>query len=243
MNCDRVFMVLTRGPFPSGAVEDHAVEDHLLGCASCRRLALQPAIELFEEATPLDEKDGLPTYWGQLVTDIPSDDAERDSAEPPFARSIPRPKMARFSRLEPLRRSKREPIDTRSRWPLAGAFLVGIVFCLTTLEWMVNTSDSQAGRSPVTTLQTNEAMWNSPALTARAPATAALIFCPRSERRNPQENVQPGLVSVPEAKPTVDPESRIAVCCTECHAAGEPAEISDDAMPQVILACQGCHRK
>ncbi len=39
MHCDRVFAILTRGPFPSGEVTDVAVELHLAHCVSCRRLA------------------------------------------------------------------------------------------------------------------------------------------------------------------------------------------------------------
>ena len=57
MNCDRVFDVLTRGPFPTGDPSDDAVEIHLISCVECRRLAeaLRPALELFEEAVTPEE--------------------------------------------------------------------------------------------------------------------------------------------------------------------------------------------
>lgn len=70
MNCDGVFKVLTRGPFPTGSSTlDVAVEHHLACCASCRRLAtaLQPAIEVFEEAVSPDESRSLPSYSGHLA--------------------------------------------------------------------------------------------------------------------------------------------------------------------------------
>ncbi len=64
IDCDRVFDVLTRGPFPSGGADDAAVEAHLVECHECARLAaaLRPAIELFEEAIGPDEGHDLPSY-------------------------------------------------------------------------------------------------------------------------------------------------------------------------------------
>ena len=69
MNCDRVFDVLTRGPFPTGQASDASVERHLACCGECRRLAiaLRPAVELFEEAIRPEESRGLPSYWGEAA--------------------------------------------------------------------------------------------------------------------------------------------------------------------------------
>jgi hypothetical protein len=68
MNCDDVFDVLTRGPFPTGAESDRAVELHLAACPECRQLAeaLRPAIALFEEAIGGAAARALPGYWGEL---------------------------------------------------------------------------------------------------------------------------------------------------------------------------------
>ena len=65
MNCDDVFDVLTRGPFPSGDSTDGAVEEHLAGCHDCRQLAeaLRPAVELLHESLS-DEQLTLPGYQG-----------------------------------------------------------------------------------------------------------------------------------------------------------------------------------
>ncbi len=66
MNCDEVFEILTRGPFPTGDPSDVDVELHLGECSSCQELAeaLRPALELFEEAIPAAESRNLPGYWG-----------------------------------------------------------------------------------------------------------------------------------------------------------------------------------
>jgi hypothetical protein len=52
LNCDQVFDVLTRGPFPSGDETDQPVESHLRACHDCRQLAeaLQPAVYLLHES-------------------------------------------------------------------------------------------------------------------------------------------------------------------------------------------------
>lgn len=69
MNCDQVFNVLTRGPFPSGAPEDAEVQGHLDGCLDCWRIAeaLRPAEHLFQEAIPPSEARDLPGYWGDAT--------------------------------------------------------------------------------------------------------------------------------------------------------------------------------
>lgn len=66
MECDQVFMILTRGPFPTGEPWDEQVENHLESCADCWRLAeaLRPALEVFQEAVPAAESRELPGYWG-----------------------------------------------------------------------------------------------------------------------------------------------------------------------------------
>ena len=66
MNCDQVFMILTRGPFPTGEAWDDEVESHLERCADCWRLAdaLRPALDVFQEAVPPAESRDLPGYWG-----------------------------------------------------------------------------------------------------------------------------------------------------------------------------------
>jgi hypothetical protein len=68
LNCDQVFEVLTRGPFPTGDPSDEAVEYHLRACHECRQLAeaLRPAVELMHEAVVGDQAMELPEYHGSL---------------------------------------------------------------------------------------------------------------------------------------------------------------------------------
>ena len=57
MNCDHVFDILTRAPFPTGDDTDPDVEHHLRACHGCRQLAeaLRPAVDLFHESISPDE--------------------------------------------------------------------------------------------------------------------------------------------------------------------------------------------
>lgn len=91
MNCDQVFDILTRGPFPAGTGDDPAVETHLEGCPSCRRLAtaLQPALVLLHEALSDDEAAGLPGYWGRLLEADGGAEAEASPAGPSDANDGP----------------------------------------------------------------------------------------------------------------------------------------------------------
>jgi hypothetical protein len=68
IDCDQVFDVLTRGPFPSGSPDDDGVEHHLRACHECRQLAeaLRPAVALLHEAVTADEASHLPGYQGSL---------------------------------------------------------------------------------------------------------------------------------------------------------------------------------
>lgn len=66
ISCDDVFMVLTRGPFPTGHSSDAVVEGHLGTCASCRQLAeaLRPIDALVPEMVTPEESRSLPSYAG-----------------------------------------------------------------------------------------------------------------------------------------------------------------------------------
>ncbi len=68
MDCDRVFGILTRGPFPTGHSSDGAVESHILRCPGCRRLAeaLRPADDVEQESVTTEESLALPAYWSDL---------------------------------------------------------------------------------------------------------------------------------------------------------------------------------
>ena len=97
MDCDQVFMILTRGPFPTGEAWDEQVETHLESCAECWRVAeaLRPALEVFQEAIPPAESRELPGYWGDarpasdVIADLQS--GALGTALVPGVRRISRP--------------------------------------------------------------------------------------------------------------------------------------------------------
>jgi len=108
MNCEQVFFILTRGPFPAGEATDADVEHHLEICLSCAGLAeaLRPAEGISHEALTAGESDGLPGYRGRyqrqaesswsVSVDTVIEQAGRHSEliqSPP-----PRPFSRRFSR-------------------------------------------------------------------------------------------------------------------------------------------------
>ena len=99
MDCDQVFMILTRGPFPTGETWDEQVEAHLEGCSECWQLAeaLRPALEVFQEAIPPAESRELPGYWGDarpaglVLGDLAQSAATRTAAIAPGVRQIQQP--------------------------------------------------------------------------------------------------------------------------------------------------------
>jgi hypothetical protein len=94
MDCDQVFMILTRGPFPTGESWDEQVETHLETCGDCWRLAeaLRPALEVFQEAVPPSEGRDLPGYWGDAR---PASSAVAHLANKIGGRTTVAPKMQR----------------------------------------------------------------------------------------------------------------------------------------------------
>src|SRR5688572_31089982 len=96
MHCDRVYSILTRGPFPSGDATDVAVEIHLAHCAACRRLAeaLRPVERPMHEEISA-EASRLPGYRGdhpQWNAGAPGE-GKALSPMPRMARRAPRPLM------------------------------------------------------------------------------------------------------------------------------------------------------
>lgn len=111
IDCDEVFDILTRGPFPSGSESDPAVEHHLRCCHDCRQLAeaLRPAVAMFHECLSDDEVGSLPEYHGDaqplanpLARRLPRDITEiRLPAEPAYA-------------LQQLARDRRPEVERRA---------------------------------------------------------------------------------------------------------------------------------
>ncbi len=68
MDCNQVFMVLTRAPFPTGGSVDAPVERHLLSCESCRQIAeaFRPCESQSHERLTIAQRRHLPRYRSEV---------------------------------------------------------------------------------------------------------------------------------------------------------------------------------
>jgi len=234
MTCDDVFDVLTRGPFPSGGLEDHAVEVHLRRCPECHRLAvaLRPAVELFQEAVSPDESrtlpgyrgmagsvedlrvaaDGSRGYWG-LGTDVVAQAERTFTPAPRAARILP----AQGSLLK-----------------FAAAVLLGVAAAAGSRGW-TEKSSAAAGDPPVAPIQVAS---EAKEANRRWLATIQLPpSCIRSSR------VAAGDVSADPRRglQLASAEGSFVSCCTGCHVSGNPGLLDQEARNVVARACTACH--
>jgi len=229
MNCDQVFDVLTRGPFPSGEQPaDLAVQRHLRDCSECRELAqaLRPALELFQESMSGSESASLPGFWAELE---------------PLAGQRGR---ARTATLEPAAGSRMETQPGRSvstlaallrkhAVPFAAASLLGAIVC-----WSL----WQAGvplHSP-SDASVSETKQDEPPL---APVRGAQTHLQRLAELQERLELSPACLTAAPAtagkKVREDPRADVA-CCTYCHHADSP-QIPKSATLAVAQSCSHCH--
>jgi hypothetical protein len=233
MNCDLVFEVLTRGPFPSGEPTDASVERHLARCHECRRLAeaLRPAVELFHEALADDEDArSLPGYYGAAVAEETSSAAiltaaawaGRPAMEAPALRSRTRrwrgPQFAAVAQL------------------LGGAGL-GAALCLAVA--FLFTSASRPERNF--------------GVAASQPGLLSARAASPDEVRNVLASLQLPLACIgvdSDRKPASSKDDRLPshsagelLCCTHCHNASESHRPAVSAVALLQReACGACHR-
>lgn len=254
MNCDQVFSALTRGPFPTGNVPlDERVERHLETCGSCRRLAaaLQPAVELFEEAIAPEESSQLPAYWGDLFS-------QGEAA------TLPRTGVLSLSRLiraaAPARRAT--GWGWEHAWRIAAALLLGMALGGVLRAALQDGSDAAplAGQRDATRdawqaprgsrLAAFEGMRMTQACGPLAmllgPDRAAAVEAARWDAAQPPANGTP----VPPAETESGKDSSPAAwtnivqqkCCTECHHAGDSGvSLTQAARVHVANSCALCH--
>jgi hypothetical protein len=216
MNCDQVFDVLTRGPFPTGAASDDIVERHLAGCGDCRRLAhaLRPAIELFEEAVAPEESRGLPAYWGEACQ------ASSDVTAATKTGRIPR-----APRLALARRTRRDSAHTNGLM-FAGAALLGVVMAAAIHSALPR---DQAARAE-----------GIDAILALDPAQVCLT----NSRGDDEPTMSSTAMIRPSGDPqTIPPPEIDLACCHDCHGTDgrHTVSVSHEATRRVGLSCQVCH--
>jgi hypothetical protein len=238
MNCDLVFEILTRGPFPSGEPTDASVELHLARCHDCRRLAeaLRPAVELFHETLSAEEEAGsLPGYYGALT----------EAEEPNSIRVVaaaPRRNLPALHEPPAPRRSRR-----RFAWEhagqVAGAMLLGAAMCLALAVAAVQMPPLGGPFS-----QPSYAGARSPVLAAPSPrdpirATLASLRLPLS-CTTAMDEATLAAASDPEEGPVLTARQSASnlLCCTQCHAAGQSRRPGVSAVAVLQReACSTCH--
>jgi len=220
MNCDQVFEVLTRGPFPTGADSDQAVEHHLRCCHDCRELAeaLQPAVELLHEAIGPEEASGLPEYQGVL--------ANLDHRVAVAEASRPTPLSVR--RLAPIQAAPRRPSTLASVARFAAALV--LLGALASLFWGVISTSKQTAvsreRIPARLDQAGLLTLASLNLPAECFPREALLTI--------------GTSAVPAA-PTAAINQEALRCCTECHNAATAQRAVWNLAATMHRSCVACH--
>jgi len=254
MNCDRVFDILTRGPFPTGTSIDATVESHLIRCADCRRLAgaLQPSVESMAEGVSPEESSDLPGYWGELFV-------------APQRRSSPRTRQVKRAALRKEVRRRPSPVvrSPSNVWRFAAAMVLGVTLGLVLdqqrndSEWGVGLSTQDADANPLA---------EEPSVTSapdRAPAIASLgipIACiqakikqldlpevlARQDRAADNRDTTIRQVAAdgtprPESAPGGDALDQVG-CCTQCHTSAKRLNTTSDANHQIAASCTRCHK-
>jgi hypothetical protein len=225
MHCDRVYAILTRGPFPSGEVTDVAVEIHLAHCIECRRLAeaLRPLDRPAHEAMATDAA-RLPGYRGDHPEWSNSAVVQGNarSIAPRMLRRVPRPLV----QLHPGR--------------FVATVLFGVV--IGAVLSSINASGSSAERSGIVS-----ASFAPPRDDNRTEALlqAQLVYglnLPRACNKLDYELFYP--LSSNDRSPTrLAPKSPSFVnqCCTQCHMAGGRTQVGPGHRAKLVSSCIICH--
>ncbi len=267
INCQQVFTILTRGPFPTGESTDAAVEIHIALCRSCRRIAeaLRPEGSITQECLIPEESRSLPYYWGIA---IPPDEERPEFYAEEAARAEPVRKVKQTERAVPAeqgtlvatargyrsRRRRRhvsmfdgrDTLAHLSGWQLAIAVLMGAV--LGTALRLLGYADgneverasyraSNARPAPVAVERTHVAV--ALPTNARQQLAAKLGVAPACWQDQPGE-LHGNLAAGQVSE--FDLLSRNAdLCCTKCHNATAPRFALRGTTARISRSCQVCH--
>ena len=243
IQCDEVFEILPRGPFPTGAASDSLVEAHLVRCADCRRLAeaLRPAMVAAPEAVAPEEGVNLPCYGGVV--------GGRRLEPPTPGRPLAGPRAACAPRAAGC--LSLSTVGTPLLQFMAAA-AVGSVLAVGWMRWDGRLPSSVAppagpsGKSAPASVIPAYAVLQSADGTAAGEASGlrsqpgrhsweahmSLACYVGGEQAGP-------LALVPAAGGAVR-DAGAYQCCTHCHAACSPSSVGRGTA-QVAAACRACH--
>ena len=239
MNCDQVFDVLTRGPFPAGEPSDEAVEWHLAGCDNCGRLAeaLRPAVELLHEAIVDDETASLPGYSGRLAfEEMPWNDVCNNDGGSGEAGRLTTQRLAIQNRpiqnraiqnRAMLRRAVLGGGKAQRFWRFAAAVALGAMLALGLgAMGLPDGKDTLPGaQGPLS--PNSHGLGQLVALNL-----PGVCFEARSDAV--------GTMNV-DAVMTAPVDRRNFQCCARCHAEGRARVVSIETTSKVVRSCQVCH--
>jgi hypothetical protein len=233
MNCDQVFKILTRGPFPSGESTDAAVEVHLSLCSECRHFAeaLRPDGSADAESLIPEECRGLPYYWGGAALE---DDSGPLVATAEGRRTRRRRKTSLFDH--------RESFSNLSGWQLAIAVLMGAT--LGTVLRMLGYSDA-GGPDPAAIERPALAVKQDADASERIPADASRQLAAKlGVTPACWQDQQFGLHDDPLEDSLAEyamPSRNADLCCTKCHNATAPRFALRGTTARISRSCQVCH--
>jgi hypothetical protein len=229
MNCDQVFDILTRGPFPTGTACDTPVEAHLRVCPDCRRLAeaLRPALELFQEAISPEESRDLPGYWCSVG-------AERTQPLVSYARES-EPKRAKLRPAQPVPATRN--FSALSAWGLAAALALGV-----TLGSLVSARWSFIGFSALPPRDNGSVIVpaddDGPRFT---PAERKLLAGTHTAACTLHQPSRAPRYTVGQQQVLGTADLDNLACCTGCHNANSDS-VSSYATVAVSQSCRICHK-
>lgn len=240
VNCDQVFEVLTRGPFPTGEPTDEAVELHLAACHECRQMAeaLRPAVALLHEAVSKEEALELPEYQGSLPEPDPFENDDVRSLRLGPRMLDRRPPRASSYATKP----RRDELDD-TRWLNAARLIAAsvLIVALGWLAWGVAISPRHPGGASAMT----------PAIRPFAPLRLAPIaldsqgLITLASFKLPDDCFPPG-VQIPneaEGSTLVAAAVDAVQCCSECHSRiGSASHVRAVGDVRFAQACAVCHR-
>jgi hypothetical protein len=226
MHCDRVYAILTRGPFPSGDVTDIAVEIHLAHCQQCRRIAEalrpveRPAHETILEASQLPGYRGDHPEWQPHAG--PAAEAAAIAAWRLPERRTPLPlKSFRIGGF----------VATVLLGMAVGAVLTTITTAGASAPRLVVAGASFGTRSHDERTEARlqaRLIYGLSLPRACSKLDAALMVPLSSDERSP-------------APLTVERASFVNQCCTQCHVAGGRTQVGPTHRRKLILSCSICH--
>ena len=235
MNCDQVFNILTRGPFPSGDPTDASVETHLSLCAACRHFAdaLRPDGSTDAESLVPEESRGLPYYWGLAA--LPGGEHGSSLTIAEARRQTQRQRKPTFF-------ERHEPLAHLSGWQLAFAVLMGAT--LGTLLRFLGYSDSSPPKNEMIASAAPMIHGFDP---HHSPTDIGDNETDDSATLTPAccENRLPGFrsdESIDDVQDLAAYANHSSLCCTQCHNASSQRFALRATTLKIIRSCNVCHQ-